>query len=102
MKTRVMESVDDNGVTIGPKTEVKQIRVMGFKISKPVCYKVASGGGEGRLLSALRDGEEPGAPPRPCQPPALMRGNESDALSGGKIFCFGVSERRGVRLPMLL
>lgn len=56
----------------------------------------------GRLLSALRDGEEPGAPPRPCQPPALMRGNESDALSGGKIFCFGVSERRGVRLPMLL
>lgn len=46
MKTRVMETVDDSGVTIGPKTEVKQIRMTGFKISKPVCYKVALGGWE--------------------------------------------------------
>lgn len=30
----------------------------------------------------LRDGEGPGAPPKPCQPPALMRGNETDALLG--------------------
>lgn len=59
--------------------------------------------GEMRLAGvALRDGEEPGAPPSPCQPHALMRGNESDALLGQKIFCFHVSERHGVRLPMLL
>lgn len=34
----------------------------------------------------LRDGEEPGAPPGPASLPALMRGNESDALVGRKSF----------------
>lgn len=60
-KTREMETVDDGGVTVGPKTEVKQIRMTSLKVSKPVCYKVASvvvvgGGSEPRQAAVGAEG----------------------------------------------